>query len=80
VKKVENRIVKVLSTSPTPVSVDFVRYHAKTTWAIAKATLLELLLKGEVRGMKTSRSWVFWIEKEKILEGELNDASEANQA
>ena len=68
-RKVERRVVEVLRSSPIPVSVDFVRYNARTTWSNAKATLLELLLRGEVRGMKTSKSWVFWIEKEKAILG-----------
>ena len=57
--KVEERVKEAVLESSKPVSVDYVRYHANTTWAIAKATLLELVIRGEIVGLKTSKSWIF---------------------
>jgi len=56
-----SRVMKVMEQSERPVSVDYVRYHTRTSWGMAKATLLELLVRGEIRGLKTTKTWVFWI-------------------
>jgi hypothetical protein len=56
-----SRVMKVLEQSERPVSVDYVRYHAGTSWGMAKATLLELLVREEIRGLKTTKAWIFWI-------------------
>jgi len=61
--RVKERVREVLQEASDPVSIDYVRYHANTTWAIAKASLLELLIEGKIVGLKTSKSWVFWVEK-----------------
>ena len=76
----EETILKVLWEAHSPVSIDYVRYHAKTSWTTAKTALLELLLQGEVKGVKTSKSWIFWVKKDNDPKGGLNDISEVNQA
>jgi len=59
--KVRGRVKQALIENRA--SIGCICHHAKTTWSIAKAALLELLLEGKVEGMKTTKSWVFWIER-----------------
>jgi hypothetical protein len=56
----EKRVLEVLQSSHIPLSIEAVRAKAGIkSWVTAKAVLLELLIKGEIVGMKTDKSWVF---------------------
>ena len=61
--KVEHRLLKVLSNADNPVSIDYVRYNLKINWGTARALLLSMALEGKIQSMKTSKSWIFWVEK-----------------
>jgi len=59
----ENRTIEVLKTADMPLDVENVRKRAGIrNWQTAKALLFELLAKGNISAVKTSKSWVFWIE------------------
>jgi len=58
--KLKKRVLKIVKETEQPVSVDYVRYHARTGWANAKSTLLELLIEQMINGRKSTRGWIFW--------------------
>ena len=62
IAKYRKNVLNVLKVSSQPLSVDAVRFRSKIpSWSTARAALLELLADGQIRGMKTSKSWVFWM-------------------
>jgi len=47
-----------------PVDVEKIRVACGIgSWQTALKHCLELLLQGRIKGQKTSKSWIFWIEK-----------------
>ena len=58
------RVLHHLSLTEIPQTVEAIRTAAGIgNWQSAKAILLELLAEGKIKGMKTSSSWVFWLDK-----------------
>jgi hypothetical protein len=51
-----------------PVSIDFVAFNLNLSWVTARALLFTLALEGKLKCMKTSKSWVFWLEHAKELQ------------
>jgi hypothetical protein len=49
-----------------PVSIDFVAFNLNLSWVTARALLFTLALEGKLKCMKTSKSWIFWLEKESV--------------
>jgi len=63
IKGYGNRAIEVLKAAEMPLDIENVRRRAGIrNWQTAKALLFELLAKGSVSAIKTSKSWVFWIE------------------
>jgi len=63
IKGYGNRAIKVLKAAEMPLDIENVRRRAGIrNWQTTKALLFELLAKGSVSAIKTSKSWVFWIE------------------
>ena len=57
------RIIDVLKDAKAPQSVEAVRAAAGLgSWEAAKALLLELLVEERIKGMRTSTSWIFWLD------------------
>jgi hypothetical protein len=52
-------VISLVEATSIPVSVDFVAFNLKLNWATTRALLLQLSLQGELRALKTSKSWVF---------------------
>jgi len=62
--KFDKRIVEFLGSRPEPASTEEIRQGCKiSNWTTALNRCLQLMLKGKIRGLKTSRGWVFWIDK-----------------
>ena len=62
IAKYRKNVLSVLKVSSQPLSIDAVRFRSRIpSWSTARATLLELLVAGQIKGMKTSKSWVFWM-------------------
>ena len=54
-------ILKVVADSPQPVDVENIRASCRiSNWETALRHCLELLLDGKIRGIKTTKSWIFW--------------------
>ena len=58
-KSLESRALRILRGSKMPVSIDYVAYNLGVCWATARALLFEMALKGAVKAVKTSKSWIF---------------------
>jgi hypothetical protein len=59
-----NKIVNYLSTQTEPQAIETIRANTNIShWSMALAYCLELVIQGKIKGMKTSKSWVFWVEK-----------------
>ena len=56
-------IVKVLESASLPLDTETIRTRAKIGhWNTCLKTCLELLIERKIKGIKTSKSWVFWIQ------------------
>jgi hypothetical protein len=61
----EERILAFLTEVPKPVDVEKIRVACGIgNWNTALKHCLELLLARKIAGQKTSKSWIFWIDKE----------------
>jgi hypothetical protein len=57
----KSTILEVVKTSRRPVSVaESARQAGVTNWNTTLEILLELLIEGKVKGVKTGRGWIFW--------------------
>jgi len=57
----KQRIVDAVLGSDLPLSVDNVRATAGlSNWESTKALLLELVLERKIKGIRTSKGWIFW--------------------
>jgi len=63
-KKVEDKIIELLKETSIPCSVDYVAQHFNIGWGTARAILLDLVIRGKVKTQKTTKSLIFWVEKE----------------
>jgi hypothetical protein len=62
----EQQLLDLLKKVKEPVSVDFVAFNLRLSWVTARALLFTLALEGKLKCMKTSKSWIFWLEKESV--------------
>ncbi|MEM1990442.1 MAG: hypothetical protein QW782_07410 [Candidatus Bathyarchaeia archaeon] len=66
----KQRIKAYLESAEIPQSVESIREAAGiSNWNTALKHCLELLIQGEIRGQKTSKSWIFWLEREHAEDG-----------
>ena len=60
----KNRILENLSLREIPCDIEKIRIACGIgNWNTALHHLLELYIEGEIQGKKSSKSWVFWLEK-----------------
>jgi hypothetical protein len=58
----KEKISEVLKESQIPMDVENVRVKSGLkNWESTKAILLEMVLQGAIRGQKTTKSWIFWV-------------------
>ena len=56
-------ILRILNDASEPLDVEKIRKNADIgNWQTALKHLLELLIDRKIKGSKTSKSWVFWVE------------------
>jgi len=61
-----DRILRLLGDTTEPLDVEKIRTKCEIgNWNTALKHCLELVISGKIKGMKTSKSWVFWIDREK---------------
>lgn len=61
----KNKALNVLKDSSIPMDIENVRVRAGIkSWVTSKSVLLELLWEGKISGQKTTKSWIFWIDKQ----------------
>jgi len=59
----KNKILATLSEADKPLDVEKIRTACNIgNWNTCLKHCLELYVQGKIRGHKTSKSWVFWIE------------------
>lgn len=60
----QQKIVQTLENASKPLDIEKIRVDAGIgNWNTALKHCLELLIAKKISGQKTSKSWVFWIEK-----------------
>jgi len=63
--KNSDKITDYLEKCKEPQAIETIRKNAGIThWDAALVACLELLVAGEINGMKTSKSWIFWGKKD----------------
>ena len=61
----EQRIIETLQNALEPLDVEKIKVKANIgNWNTALKHCLQLMISKKIRGIKTSKSWIFWIEKE----------------
>ena len=60
VKDVGKRVSETIAEASMPVSVEYIAQRLNVGWGTALRYALELLAAGKIKGMKTTKSWVFW--------------------
>jgi len=61
--KLEEQIIELLKKTEIPCSIDFVAHNVEIAWGTARAILLNLVILGKVQTQKTTKSFIFWIDK-----------------
>ena len=58
------KIVEVLAGSNMPMDVENVRLQTGLkNWESTKSILLEMVIQGRIAGQKTTKGWIFWLDK-----------------
>ena len=61
----DQKIIAVLTDANEPTDVEKIRVRAGIGhWNTTLKHCLELLIAKRINGTKTSKSWIFWVEKE----------------
>ena len=61
----DQKIIEVLTSATEPMDVEKIRIEAGIGhWNTALKHCLELLIVKKICGIKTSKSWIFWVEKD----------------
>lgn len=70
--KSTGKVVDYLKTCVEPQAVETIRRNAGIGhWDAALSSCFEAMVYGLIKGLKTSKGWVFWVEKEQgtVLKG-----------
>lgn len=60
----KDKVLEFLSAQNEPQGIQTIQKGAGIAhWNAALSNCLELYIQGVIKGMKTSKSWVFWVEK-----------------
>jgi len=60
-RKYKDAIVRLIAAATQPLDVERIRVECKIgNWQTALKHCLELLCEDKIRGIKTSKSWIFW--------------------
>lgn len=61
----DQKIIAVLTDANEPTDIEKIRVEAGIGhWNTALKHCLELLIAKKISGIKTSKSWIFWIEND----------------
>jgi len=61
----KQRILNCLKKTKIPLGVENIRVACSIgNWNTALKHCLELMFEGKIRGLRTSKGWIFWIERE----------------
>jgi len=60
----DEKIVEMLEKAVQPMDIEKIRVEIGIgNWNTALKHCLELIIAGKIKGQKTSKSWVFWLDK-----------------
>jgi len=59
-KDVKQKVFEVVEAATEPIDCEKVAREVHVGWGTALRYALELLVQGKIRGLKTTKSWVFW--------------------
>jgi len=61
--ELEEQIIELLKKTEIPCSIDFVAHNVDIAWGTARAILLNLVVLGKIQTQKTTKSLIFWVDK-----------------
>lgn len=62
-ESLEQKILACLREAESPLDCEKIRIFCKIgNWNTALKHCLELLIQGRIKGLKTSKGWIFWID------------------
>jgi len=68
-EQIKERIINCLKTTKIPLGVENIRVSCNIgNWNTALKHCLELLIQEKIKGQKTSKSWIFWIDTQRANE------------
>ncbi|MFB0501094.1 MAG: hypothetical protein ACETVP_01350 [Candidatus Bathyarchaeia archaeon] len=71
--EVEQRIIDLLEETSIPCSIEYVAQRFDLAWGTARAILLDLAVRGQVKIQKTTKSLIFWVEKKKEVQSVMQE-------
>lgn len=61
------KIIEILQKATEPMDIEKIRVEAGIgNWQTALKHCLQLVISHKINGQKTSKSWIFWIEKVEV--------------
>ena len=57
--KMMDKALEIVEKTGKPVSIDYVAYHLGVSWHVARALLLELVARGKLKMIDTTRGILF---------------------
>jgi hypothetical protein len=71
-KEIRKNVFDVIKNSEVPIDAEKIANQLGIGWGTSLRYALELVILREIQGMKTSKSWVFWIPSKQLKRGEAN--------
>jgi hypothetical protein len=60
---IQEKVCDTIHSAELPVSTEYIAKKLSIGWGTALRYCLELMTTGRIQGMKTTKSWVFWVEE-----------------
>lgn len=57
--EIERKAIEIIKKAGIPCSIQYVAYHLGLPWHTTRAILFRLMAEGKVKGMNTTKSWIF---------------------
>jgi predicted DNA-binding transcriptional regulator len=73
--EVEDQVLKILEDGQA-VSIDYIAWNLGLQWVTARALLMSMALEGKIQARKTTKSWVFYLEKPAVISTVKNEKRE----
>ena len=66
-KDIREFVYQIVRRAEVPIDPEKIARKANVGWGTALRYALELVIFGQIQGLKTSKSWVFWLGPPNLL-------------